>query len=188
MMSTSQKGLRVLIAAPSVGLALLTVLVAPRGTLVAAVVLIVLTPFVVLDPASRLTTLLLALHGVNWLSSTVVPATVRDWFLTLFAALAVMTIHLAAALCAALPPAAPLPRATVRRWLRRGLTVAGLSVPVWALLVAQTAGSPAGEPLITYAALASLAIVALAFWLAQRDHPSAAASSSHSSPRGPGTR
>lgn len=169
MMSLSQKVLRLLIAVPSVGLALLMAFSTPRGTLIGAAVLIVLTPFAALDPASRLTTLLLGLQGVNWISSTGVPASTRDWTLAVVAALAVLTIHLAAALASALPPAAPLPRATVQRWLRRGLTVVGLSLPVWALLVAQTAGAPAGEPLITYAALASLAILALAFRLARHE-------------------
>lgn len=164
---TSQKALRVLIAVPSVGLALLAAFAGPHGTLVGAFLLLVLTPFVVLDPASRLTTLLLGLHAVNWLSSTEVPTTARDWTLTLVAALALLTIHLAAALAAALPPAAPVPRATLVRWLGRGLTVVGLSVPVWAVLVAQTAEAPPGVPSMTYAAVASLAILALAFWVTQ---------------------
>lgn len=167
MNPTSQKILRVLIAVPSVVLALLATLATPRGTLVGALVLIVLTPFIVLDPASRLTTLLLALHGLNWLSSTVTPVDARGWALTLVAALCVLTIHLAAALASSLPPAAPLPRPTVLRWVRRALAVVGLSIPVWALLVVQSAGAPAGVPLITYAAVSSLAILALAFWLAQ---------------------
>jgi len=165
--SPSQKVLRILIAVPSVALAFIAALAGTSGTLLGALVLTVLTPFVVLDPASRLTTLLLGLHAVNWLSSTSVPATAREWTLTFVAALAMLTIHLAAALASALPPAAPLPRATVARWIRRGLTVVGLSVPVWAVLVAQTAGAPAGVPFMTYAAVASLAILALAFWLAQ---------------------
>ena len=166
MTSPSQNVLRVLIAASSVGLALLAALAAPRGTLVGAAVVLLLTPFVVLDPASRLTTLLLALQGVNWLSSTVVPAQARDWVLTLVAAVALLTIHLAAALAAALPGAAPIPRATLARWGRRGLTVIALSAPVWALLVAQTMNSPDGDSLATYAAIASLAVLTLAFWLA----------------------
>ncbi|MFC7487996.1 hypothetical protein ACOCJ7_18470 [Knoellia sp. CPCC 206453] len=167
MTPTSQRVLRILIAVPSVGLALLAAFAGPQGTLVGAFVLIVLTPFVVLDPASRLTTLLLGLHVVNWLSSTPVPTTTRDWALTFVAALALLTIHLAAALACALPPAAPLPRATVVRWVGRGLIVVGLSVPVWALLVAQTADAPPGLPSMTYAAVAALAILALAFWVTQ---------------------
>ena len=83
------------------------------------------------------------------------------------AALAVLTIHLAASLASALPPAAPLPRATVRRWVQRALTVLGLSLPVWALLVAQSANAPKGVPLMTYAAVAAVAILALSFWLTQ---------------------
>lgn len=172
MNSPSQNVLRGLIALSSVGLALLVALAAPRGTLVGAGVVIVLTPFVVLDPASRLTSLLLALQSVNWLSSTVVPAQARDWVLTLIAAVALLTIHLAAALAAALPRAAPIPRATLRRWVRRGLTVVGLSAPVWAVLVAQSVSTPDGDSLATYAAIASLAVFALAFWLAHNQAPS----------------
>lgn len=177
MTPTSRRVLQLLIAVPSVGVALLAALAAPRGTLVGAAVLVVLTPFVVLDPASRLTMLLLTLQSVNWLSSTGVPAGLRDWALTLVAALALLSIHLAAALAAALPPSAPLSRATIQRWVRRTLTVIGLSVPVWAVLVTQTYGAPAGIPLLTYAAVASLAILALALWLAhaQDTTPSPAA-------------
>lgn len=175
--STSHKVLRLLIAVPSVGLALLAALAAPRGSLVGAAVLIVLTPFVVLDPGSRLAALLLALHGVNWLSSTDFPTQAREWALTVAAAVALLVIHLATALAAALPPSAPLPRPTIIRWVRRGLTVLGLSVPVWALLISQTVASPPGVPFLTYAAVASLAILALAFWMVQaRSRPATSAS------------
>ena len=167
MISASQKVLRALMVVPSVALALLTAFATPRGTVVGAILLIVLTAFAALDPASRLTSLLLALQGVNWLSSTAVPTALRDWALTLVAAVAVLIIHLAASLACALPPAAPLPRATVWRWVRRTLTVLGLSVPVWVLLVAQSRSNPAGVPLLSYAAVASVAILALAFWLTQ---------------------
>ncbi|EAP99667.1 ATP-dependent protease ATP-binding subunit [Janibacter sp. HTCC2649] len=169
MSPASQKVLRVLIAVPSVGLALLAAFTGLHGTIVGALVLIVLTPFVVLEPASRLTALLLGLHAVNWLSSTEVPHTTREWILTVVASLALLTIHLAAALASALPPAAPLPRATVARWVGRGLAVVGLSVPVWVLLVVQTSDAPPGVPSLTYAAVASLAVLALAFWLTQAD-------------------
>ncbi|MEO7268919.1 MAG: hypothetical protein ABIW49_06920 [Knoellia sp.] len=174
MTPTSQKVLRTLIAVPSAGLGVLAAFAGSQGTLVGAFVLTVLTPFVVLDPASRLTTLLLGLQVVNWLSSTQVPGTTREWALTFVAALALLTIHLAAALASALPPAAPLPRATVVRWVGRGLIVVGLSVPVWALLVAQTADAPPGLPSMTYAAVASLAILALSFWLTQAQAPTPA--------------
>lgn len=186
-MPLSHRVLRALIAVPSVGLALLTALTGPRGTLVGAALIIVLTPFVVLDPASRLTTLLLALQGLNWVSSTVSPTSARDWTLSFVAALAVLTIHLAASLAVALPPAAPIPRATIVRWLRRALTVVGLSIPVWALLVAQTTTAPDGVPLITYAALAAVALAALAFWLGHASTPNTPASSP-SSPSAAGSK
>jgi hypothetical protein len=166
-MSTSQRVLRALIVVPSVGLALLAAFATPRGTVVGALLVIILTAFAALDPGSRVVTLLLAAHGVNWLSSAVVPARPLDWLLTLVASVAVLTIHLAASLAVTLPPAAPLPRATLRRWLRRAVTVMGLSVPVWTVLVSQSRSTPPGVPLLTYAAVASVAILALAFWLTQ---------------------
>ena len=74
---------------------------APGGSLVAALVLVGLTPFIVLDPASRLATVLLAVHAGNWLMSVPVPDEGRDWLLALLAAVLLSTIHLAAALAAA---------------------------------------------------------------------------------------
>lgn len=169
MRSRSQRVLRAVIAVVSVGLALLTVAVGPLGSVVAALVLVALTPFVVLDPGSRRTALLLALHAVHWLMSNTVPAGLRDWALTAVVALGLLTIHLAAALASALPPAAPVPRASVMRWSRRGLTVVGLSVPVWVLLASQTAARPDGDSVATYAALAALAALGLALWLSLVD-------------------
>lgn len=165
MRSRSQGVLRVGLGVVSVALALLTVAVGPLGSVVAALVLVGLTPFVVLAPPSRLTALLLALHGVHWLMSNRVPDGLRDWALTVVVALGLLTIHLCASLAACLPAAAPVPRASTTRWARRGLAVVGLCVPVWALLVSQTHSRPAGHPVLTYAALAGLGVLALALWL-----------------------
>lgn len=166
MTSSSQKALRATIAVASVGLAVLTTVAAPGGSIVAALVLVGLTPFVVLDPASRLTTVLLAGHAGNWLMSVPVPDRLGEWLLVVVAAVSLATIHLAAALGAAFPAAATLPAATLRRWLVRSLVVIGLSVPVWLLLAAQSGAAPEGDPLLTYAALAALAVLAFGFWQA----------------------
>lgn len=166
MMSAGHKALRTLIAFSSVGVALMAYM-SPLGSLIGVVVLIVLTVFVVLDPGSRSTALLLGLHCVNWLASTTVPTQVGDWLPTLVSATVLLVIHLAATLASSLPPSAPLPRPTLRRWGRRALTVIGLSTPVWAALVTQTLSTPEGNALATYAAVASLAIFALAFWRVQ---------------------
>lgn len=166
MTSPSQKALRAAIAVASVGLAVLTTVVAPGGSLVAALVVVGLTPFVVLDPASRLTTVLLALQAGNWLMSVPVPAGLRDWLAVLVASVALTTIHLAAALASAFPAAAAVPGATLRRWMRRSATVLGLSVPVWLLLAAQSEAAPEGDAVLTYAALAALALLAFGFWRA----------------------
>lgn len=164
MTSPSQKAVRAVVAVASVGLAVLTTVVAPGGSLVAALVLVGLTPFVVLDPASRLTTVLLAVHAGNWLMSVPVPDGLGDWLLVVVAAVALVSIHLAAALAAAFPPAATVPAATLRRWGRRSVAVLALSVPVWALLVVQSGAAPDGDAVLTYAALAALALLAYAFW------------------------
>lgn len=171
MRSPSQTALRVVIGSVSVGLALLTVLVGPLGSVAAAFILLVLTPFVVIDPGSRLTALLVALHGVHWLMSNSVPDGWRDWSLTIVVALGLLTLHLAAALSSALPVAAPVPRASLRRWAIRGAAVVGLCVPVWALLAAQTVSRPGGDPVVTFAALAALAALGLALWLALVEPP-----------------
>lgn len=165
MRSTSQTVLRVGIGVVSVALALLTVAVGPLGSVVAALVLVGLTPFVVLDPGSRLTALLVGLHGLHWLMSHRAPDDLGDWALTLLVAVGMLAIHLAAALAASLPVAAPVPRPSAVRWARRGLVVVGLCLPVWALLATQTVARPDGDTLATYSALAALAVLGLALWL-----------------------
>ena len=166
MTSTSQRVLRATIAVASVALAALTTLTAPGGSLVLALILVGLTPFVVLDPATRLGTLLLAGHAVNWLDSVPVPEEPGNWLPVLAAAVLLATIHLAAALSSAFPASADVPGATVRRWARRSAGVLALSLPVWLLLVAQSAAAPEGDPLLTYAALAAVGLLALGFWQA----------------------
>ncbi|KGN40328.1 hypothetical protein [Knoellia aerolata] len=184
MTSPSQKALRAVIAVASVGLALLTTLVAPGGSIVAALVLVALTPFVVLDPASRLTTVLLGLHAGNWLMSVPVPGDPGAWLAALVAAVALAAIHLAAALSSSFPAAATVPGATWRRWARRSAAVLGLSVPVWALLVAQSEAAPEGDPLLTYAALAALALLAFGFWQAGAGATPAGRAGAPTDPRG----
>lgn len=171
MTTLSHTVLRGVIAVISVALAVLSAVVGPLGSVVAALILIALTPFVVLDPGSRLTALLVGLHGMNWLSSNPVPDGSRAWTLTILVALGLLAIHLAASMTSALPKAAPVPRASLVRWFRRTIGVVGLSVPVWALLISQSTSRPAGDALITYAAVAALAVLALAFWLAHMDSP-----------------
>lgn len=166
MTSPSQKAVRAALAVASVALAVLTTLTAPGGSLAAALVLLALTPFAVLEPGSRLTTVLLVVHGANWLMSVPRPDEVGAWLLVVLAACLLATIHLAAALAASFPAAAAIPGATLRRWLRRSATVLGLSVPVWVLLVAQSGAAPEGDVVLTYAALAALALLAFGFWQA----------------------
>jgi len=163
--STSQTVLRMGIGVVSVALALLTVAVGPLGSVVAALVLVGLTPFVVLDPGSRLTALLVGLHGLHWLMSHRAPDDLGDWLLTLVFAVGLLTLHLGTALAAALPASAPVPRASASRWAGRSLAVVGLCLPVWALLATQTVARPDGDTLATYSALAALTVLGLALWI-----------------------
>jgi len=105
---------------------------------------------------------------VAWLSGTRVPTGGSAWLLTVLVAALLLVLHLSAALAAVLPPGAPLPPATVHRWTRRGTAVVGLSAPVWLLLWATTASERPGDSLVTYAAVAVVALLALAFWRAHR--------------------
>lgn len=167
-LSTSQQALRAIIALVSVALVVLTWTTSPMSSLAAAFVVLLFTPFAVLDPGSRLTALVLALHGGHWLMSNRAPASTRDWALVGIVAVGILTMHLCAALAASLPPAAPVPAASSRRWGVRGLAVVGLSVPVWALLVLESRTLPAGDSLATYVALSAVALLGLAIWLTLR--------------------
>ncbi|KGN39573.1 hypothetical protein [Knoellia subterranea] len=175
--SRSQRGLRAAMVVASIGLTVLAAVassegVFSQGTVVGTLVVLAATPWAVVAPASRLPAVLMGLHCLNWLANVAVPTGAGEWGLIVVAAIALLTIHLAAALSSALPPAAHLPSATLRRWLRRSLTVVGLSIPVWAVLAAESARPPAGVPLITYAAVAALAILSLAVWLGQQPNRS----------------
>ncbi|KGN35026.1 hypothetical protein N802_01395 [Knoellia sinensis KCTC 19936] len=170
MTSRSQHVLQGVLALTSLGLAALTLLTASSGSFVLALVVVAVTPFVALEPGSRLTALLLGLHGAHWLTSHTVPDTAREWALVFVTAAGMLVIHLAASLACTLPKAAPIPRASVRRWLARAVTVLALSLPVWALLVAQSAALPDGDAVATYGAIAALGILAFALWLAQQSH------------------
>lgn len=166
MRSRSQTVLRVVIAVTSIGLAVLTAVVGPLGSIASALILVGLTPFAVLDPGSRATAVLVALHGVHWLVSNDTPDRLGEWALTVLVALGLLAIHLAASLASAFPSSTPVPRASLRRWLRRTLVVIGLSLPVWAVMYVQSASPPDGDSVLTYAAVAALAVLALAFRLA----------------------
>ncbi|MGO4342882.1 hypothetical protein, partial [Pedococcus sp. 2YAF34] len=63
----------------------------------------------------------------------------------------------------------PLPRATLRRWARRGAVVAGLTLPVWTLALVAGEQRVPGEVGLTYAAIAAAAVLALAVHLLARD-------------------
>ena len=112
----------------------------------------------------------------------------RDWLLALLAAALLLTIHLAAALAAACRRRPTCPGATLRRWGRRSPAVLGLSLPVWVLLLAQSEAAPEGDDLLTYAALAALALLAFGFWQAGARGPAPGSPRGTRAPRGSVTR
>ncbi|PRY56320.1 hypothetical protein BCF74_11937 [Knoellia remsis] len=167
-LSTSQRVLRALMGAAATAVALASWLATPGGSLIAALGLVVLTAFVVLDPGSRRTTLLMALLAAVWLWSAPAPSSLRHWALTFLVALALLVVHLAGALATVLPPAAPVPAATLRRWLRRGVGVVLACVPVWSVMIVATRAAAPGDAFLMYAALAGLVGVGAALALSTR--------------------
>jgi hypothetical protein len=168
-MSRGQRVLRGLLAGASTGVLVLTLLASPAPVLVAAVLLLAATAYAAWRPESSVVTVLVAGHILHWIVAVPVPVELSGWLRLLAAALLLLLVHLTASLSASLPPAAPLPAVTVRRWARRSCVVAALSVPVWAVaaLAAQQGGL--GEVGLTYAAIAAVAVLALAIWLTSRE-------------------
>lgn len=168
-MSRSQAVLRALLVLASWGVLVLTLVASPAPVLLAAVVLVVLTGYAAWRPESSLVTVLVAGHVLHWVVAVPVRTELAAQVQLLAAALLLLVVHLTASLAASLPPAAPIPVPTVRRWVRRGSVVAALAVPVWAVaaLAAQQGGL--GEVGLTYAAIAAVAVLTLTIWLLSRE-------------------
>ncbi|GAA2738545.1 hypothetical protein GCM10009867_30270 [Pedococcus aerophilus] len=168
-LSPSQLGLRAALVAASVALVALTLVAAPHGLVVGAVVLVVLSGWAALRPESAGSGLLVAGLALHWVGTVPVPATTGAWLRLLGAALLLLVVHLTAALAASLPPAAPVPAASLRRWSRRAATVAVGTVPLWALALGADRARAAGDITLSYAAIGTSAVLALAIWLLSRD-------------------
>jgi hypothetical protein len=173
MLSRSQAVLRGLLVAATVGACALTLAASPSPLWIAAAILVGLSVWVALHPSSRLAfVLVLGLAG-QWLVTVPVPRTTGAWLPTVATAVLVLVVHLSTSLAAALPPQAPLPALTVRRWVRRTALVVAACCPVWAISFAVSRTSEPGQGTFTYAALAGTALLALAVWQASREqrHP-----------------
>jgi hypothetical protein len=168
-MSASQKAVRALLGTHSLALAALTLVAAPHPVPVLAVVLGALSAAAAARPGSWFVAVLLLGHALHWTMSVPVPTTVSAWVTLLVAAWLALVIHACAALAAALPPQAPVPRITVRRWVRRTAAVMGMVVPVWVLASVAGQQQVAGEVSLTYAAIAGVAVLALTVWLLSRE-------------------
>jgi len=168
-LSSSQAAVRSLLVVASLALVALTLVAAPHGLVVAAVVLVPLALWTAWRPESPWATALVAGLVLHWVATVPVPSSTGAWLRLLAAAWLLLVVHLSAALTASLPPSAPLPRATLRRWGRRGAVVAGVILPVWALALVAGEQGVGGEVGLTYAAIAAAAVLALAVHLLSRD-------------------
>jgi hypothetical protein len=168
-MSRSQLVLRALLAAASLGMAVTTLVASDAPQLLALVLLTALTGHAAWRPESHVTSVLVALQVLHWLTTVARPDTTGTWVALLVATLLGLVVHLCAALAASLPPAAPVPPGTVVRWTRRGLVVAATTVPVWGVAFLAAEQRVAGEVSLTYAAIAAAALLALTVWLLSRD-------------------
>ena len=168
-LSRSQATVRGLLVAASLALVWLTLVAAPHGLVVAAVALVPLSVWAAWRPESPWATVLVAALVLHWVATVPVPSGAGAWLRLLAAAWLVLTVHLCAAFAASLPPSAPIPRAALRRWGRRGAVVAAVTLPVWALALVAGEQGVAGEVGLTYAAIAAAAVLALAVHLLSRD-------------------
>lgn len=168
-LSASQAAVRGVLLGASVALVATTLVAAPDGLLPAAILLVALASWAAWRPESAAASALVVGLALFWVGTVPVPATTQGWLLLLLAAWLLLLVHLAAALAASLPPGAPVPARSLRRWSRRTAVVAAGTVPLWAL--SSTAGREvvAGQVSLTYAAIAAVAILALAVWLLSRD-------------------
>lgn len=168
-MSRSQLVLRGLLAVASLTLLVLTLASSPHPIIVAAVVLVALTAYAVVEPDSPWVTLLVAGHALHWVAAVPVPHSTGAWVALLVASWAGLVLHLSASLSASLPGPVPLPSLSLRRWARRGAVVAAATVPVWALALLSGQEAVEGEVALTYAALAGLALLTFGVWLLSRE-------------------
>lgn len=173
MLSRSQAVLRALVVVATVGACAVTLAASLSPLWIAAVLLVGLSVWVALHPSSPLAFVLVLGLAVHWLVTVTVPRTTSAWLLTLVTAVLLLAVHLCTSLAAALPPQAPLPALTIRRWTRRAALVVLACCPVWAVSVAVSRTGEPGRGTFTYAALAGTALLALALWLASREqrHP-----------------
>jgi len=169
-MSRSHLLLRALLVLSSLGLVAL-VYAAGGGILLLAVLLVLLTAWVLTRPESVPVTLLVVGHGVHWVSSAPVPQGWAGWTWLLLGSWLVLLLHVSASAAVTWPSAAPVPRAGLRRWGLRTGVVALATVPVWVVAAVTRDQSLQGEASMTYVALAGLTLLGGALYLVARQSP-----------------
>jgi hypothetical protein len=167
-MSWSQLCLRLVVVLASAGLCIVTA-VSSYAWWPVIVLLAVLTFLAARRPESPFTLALLALHAIQWVAIVPVPDGLAGWLRLLLAAVLLLLVHLGAAASVVWPERAALPGKAVRRWTLRALTVAGVTVPVWALAALVHDRSLAGDLTLTFAAMAAVALLGGTLHLMTRD-------------------
>ena len=133
------------------------------GNLIAWLGLVVLGLLVVVQPHTLAPGLFLGYAVASWWATV---ETTWHWAL-LPAALGLLVLHTAAALCASVPAQAPIPESVLRRWTARTGLVASGTVLVWGLaglLALRRAEGLGAVPGIVGLAVLALALVAYLRW------------------------
>ena len=113
------------------------------------------------QPDTVIPALFIAAYATSWVVLTDRGATI--WLLA--AALGIGGFHLATAAAATIPPRGDLPPAVARRWIRRGSTIAGITLAVW--LVASMFDAIDSAPNAALAAAGLLVIAVGGYMLAR---------------------
>ena len=169
-MSLSHRLLRTVVALASLGLVAL-VYAAGGGLNLVAAALVLGTGYAVRRPGSIAVGVLVVAHAVHWAVSAPMPEGLGPWLALLAGAWLVLLLHVCASAAVTWPAVAPVPRAALRRWGLRTLTVALATVPVWAVSAATRDQSLRGEVSMTYVALAALTLLCGALYAMARQAP-----------------
>lgn len=169
MTSRSQFALRGTIVAASVLAVALALANTPDPVWVVGVLLVALAAYVAQHPGSHLFGVLVGALALHWLALVPTPTSTTDWASVVAEAVLVLVVHASGALAASLPPQAPVPASSIRRWVRRVAVVVAACVPVWAVAAAVSTSAQPGQAVFTYAAIAGTAVLALGVYLGARE-------------------
>jgi len=156
-LSRQQAGLRLVIGIAPLTTLLLAHLAGAEWSAWYTGVVLAFSALTALEPDSSLGLVVLGLLGWAWYSSVTDVRT--PW--TVAAALTMLAFHVACAASSIGPPATVLASETLRRWVRRSLTVGVLTVAVWAAEQLVTGLHAPGNVVLTVSALVTAAVLAL---------------------------